>query len=308
MNNIIKELIYTSNDSQRIDKYLTETLQVSRAHAQKMIDKELVLINDQIIKSNHILKKNDIIKIDELFFIKDESLKYVRPNVDMPLNIIYEDNYLAIINKPNDTVVHIAPGHTEDTIVNALKHYYANQLANNESIRPGIVHRIDKDTTGIIVVAKSDETLTKLQEQFQGHTIVRKYHAIVHGRIEKDKLLIDLPIKRDPKNYKKMIIAHDGKRAKTVLNVLERYKNHTYVELELMTGRTHQIRVHLNYLKYPIVGDNIYGLYSDRNYEYGQYLNAYYLEFTHPITNERLIFSIDDPKEFKDKLIEIGKE
>ncbi|ALV23498.1 hypothetical protein ASO20_02465 [Mycoplasma sp. (ex Biomphalaria glabrata)] len=308
MNNNVKELFYNNNNAQRIDKFLAEELKVSRSYVQKMIEKQLVLVNDEIIKSNYVLENNDVIKIDELFFIKDESLKYVRPNVEMKLDIIYEDDYLVIINKPNDTVVHIAPGHTEDTIVNALKHHYADKLANNESIRPGIVHRIDKDTTGIIVVAKNDEILTKLQEQFQSHTIVRKYHAIVHGRIEKDKLLIDLPIKRDQKNYKKMVIAQDGKKAKTILNVLERYKNYTYVELELMTGRTHQIRVHLNYLKYPIVGDNIYGLYSDRNYEYGQYLNAFYLEFTHPITNERLKFTIDDPIEFKDKLIRISNE
>ena len=281
--------------SERIDKYLMKNLDISRSKIQRMIEKDSILVNNNKIKSSYLLKENDEIEIDDNY---NEEVDIIPQNI--PLDIIYEDEYLLVVNKPSGMVVHPAPGNYKDTLVNALM-YHCNKLSNvNGETRPGIVHRIDADTSGLLLVAKTDSIHNDLAKQIGEKTVLRKYIALVSGVIYENTATIDAPIGRDTNDRKKMAVTDiNSKNAITHIKVLERYKNATLIECTLETGRTHQIRVHLNYINHPIINDPVYGKRKLDNPEFGQMLHAQTIGFIHPITKKYLEFNVDVPEEFK---------
>ncbi len=277
----------------RIDKYLISLLGISRSKVQKLIENEKVLVNEKIVKNSYIVRVDDVIKVFE-YIENNDILKE-----DIPLDIVYEDEYLLVVNKPSGMVVHPAVGHYSNTLVNALMNH--TNLSNND-VRPGIVHRIDKDTSGLLLVAKKDDVHQALSEEISKKKVNRKYIALVYGIINNDTGTIDAPIGRDLTNRKKMCVTDiNSKDAVTHFKVLERLNGVTLIECTLETGRTHQIRVHMNYIGYPIVNDPVYGRRKKIN-DFGQMLHAKTIGFTHPITNEYMEFSKDAPKEFYDIL------
>lgn len=279
---------------ERIDKYLAEELGISRSTVKKMIDEGFVLVNEKEVKASLILSE-----ADELFvkdgFIKEASFEAE----DIPINIVYEDDDLLVINKKSGMVVHPGNGNTSGTLVNALMHYTKN-LSNKEAFRPGIVHRIDKDTSGLMLVAKNDKAHDILAEGFKNKTIKREYIALVCGVIGEDSGVIDAPIGRDAKDRKKMCVtSENSKKAVTHFKVLKRYEHYTLLRLILDTGRTHQIRVHMKYIGHPVYNDPVYGkAYND----FGQFLHSASIDFEQPTTHEHLHFECDVPKEFQDFL------
>lgn len=279
---------------ERIDKYLAEELGISRSTVKKMIDEGFVLVNGKEVKASLILSE-----ADELFvkdgFIKETSFEAE----DIPINIVYEDDDLLVINKKSGMVVHPGNGNTSGTLVNALMHYTKN-LSNKEAFRPGIVHRIDKDTSGLMLVAKNDKAHDILAEGFKNKTIKREYIALVCGVIGEDSGVIDAPIGRDAKDRKKMCVtSENSKKAVTHFKVLKRYEDYTLLRLILDTGRTHQIRVHMKYIGHPVYNDPVYGkAYND----FGQFLHSASIDFEQPTTHEHLHFECDVPKEFQDFL------
>lgn len=279
---------------ERIDKYLAEELGISRSIVKKMIDEGFVLVNGKEVKASLILSE-----ADELFvkdgFIKEASFEAE----DIPINIVYEDDDLLVINKKSGMVVHPGNGNTSGTLVNALMHYTKN-LSNKEAFRPGIVHRIDKDTSGLMLVAKNDKAHDILAEGFKNKTIKREYIALVCGVIGEDTGVIDAPIGRDAKDRKKMCVtSENSKKAVTHFKVLKRYEHYTLLRLILDTGRTHQIRVHMKYIGHPVYNDPVYGkAYND----FGQFLHSASIDFEQPTTHEHLHFECDVPKEFQDFL------
>lgn len=289
-------LFEVENDGIRIDKYLMDKLDISRSKIQKLIDNDNILVNDKKVKSSYILKSDDIINVN--MDMDDEV--HIVPE-DIPLDIVYEDEYLLVVNKPSGMVVHPAPGNYSNTLVNALM-YHCNKLSGvNGSIRPGIVHRIDADTSGLLLVAKNDLVHNDLAKQIKEKTVKREYIALVHGIINEDSATIDAPIGRDVNNRKKMAVTADNsKDAVTHIFVLERLNNATLIKCVLETGRTHQIRVHLNYINHPIVNDPVYGLKRQENSSFGQMLHAKTIGFIHPITKEYMEFSSEVPQEFTD--------
>ena len=281
----------------RIDKYLAEELELSRSKIQKLIKEEKVIVNGKIINNSYSVRIGDEIEVnDEL----DYEIKVEAENI--PLDIVYEDDDLLVINKESGMVVHPAPGHYSGTLVNALLYRYG-ELAG-EKFRPGIVHRLDKDTSGLMLVAKNEWTLEKLSEMISTKSVERKYLAIVNGLIKHDTGEIDAPIGRDLNNRQKMAVTDiNGKDAITHFRVLERFNNYTYIECILETGRTHQIRVHMAYIGHPVCNDPLYG--KGKCSEFGQMLHSYFIKFKHPRTNKELSFEVNAPKEFQEKLEEL---
>ena len=276
----------------RIDSYLKDNIDFSRSKIQKLIKQGKVFLNGKVISSSTLVHQGDVIDIDDTMEY-DTSLK----KEDIPLDIVYEDDYLIIINKPSGMVVHPAPGHYSSTLVNALLGRFS--LSNKDELRPGIVHRIDKDTSGLLIVAKTDEVHDILSRMIKDKLIERKYIALVDGVIPHETGTIDAPIGRDIKNRQKMMVTDiNGKDSVTHFKVLKRYTNHTLIECKLDTGRTHQIRVHMAYIGYPIVNDPVYGR-GKKTTEFGQLLHSYSIKFIHPITKEELYFKVDVPEEFK---------
>ena len=292
-------MIVEENDI-RIDVYFSEKLDLSRSKVQSLIKQDKVLVNNKKVKSNYLVKENDEIEIlDDLDFDID-----VEP-VNIPLDIVYEDEYLMVINKPSGLVVHPAPGHYNDTLVNGLLYYLNKDKTKN--IRPGIVHRIDKDTSGLLMVAKDEKILEILSEMISKKEVKRVYLAIVDGVIEEDSAKINAPIGRDSNNRQKMAITStNSKNAITNIKVLERFQNNTLIECILDTGRTHQIRVHLKYINHPVTNDPVYN--SNKSTNFGQMLHSYKLSFIHPITNKEIDLCVDPPKEFLDKLNSLREE
>lgn len=281
------ELKYISDKKIRCDVFLSEKISnLSRTSIQKLIKEKLVFVNGKNIKPNVILEIGDEITVS----IPDKK-EITLVAEDIALNIVYEDDYIIIINKPRNMVVHPAAGNEEHTLVNALLNHCKLSMINSE--RPGIVHRLDKDTTGLIVCAKDDETHLKLVEKFSNREITKKYLAICNGSFSKDNGLIDKPIGRDEKDRKKMSVkSKSGKEALTEYNVLISNLKYSLVDVTLHTGRTHQIRVHFSSLNHPIVGDETYGNKNEKIKANGQMLHSYYLEFSHPITDENLSFTV----------------
>lgn len=283
----------------RIDVYISQYRDdLSRSQVQKLITDGKVNVNGKNIKSNYRLREKDIIDIE----IPDPEPLDIEAE-DISLNILYEDSDVIVIDKPQGMVVHPAPGHYSGTVVNALMYHCKDSLSGiNGCMRPGIVHRIDMNTSGIIVAAKSDAAHKSLAVQFAEHSINRRYRAIVVGNIKEDTLTVDKPIGRNPKDRKKMAIVEGGKRAVTHFTVLERFGRYTYIEALLETGRTHQIRVHMAYSGHPLLGDNIYGSEKQPYKLMGQVLHAGLLGFVHPTTGEYMEFRSEVPEYF-DKLL-----
>ena len=297
----MKFVIDDEKDSIRLDKYLTSNTDMSRSKISEMIKEGLVLVNGKKTKSSYILRLNDNIEITGTLKIETNAKAE-----DIPLDIVYEDDNLMVINKPSGMVVHPAAGHFSGTLVNALLAHTKDLSSKNGDERPGIVHRIDKDTSGLLVVAKNDKTHEALANQLKDKTLSRIYVALVKGRINHDTGTIDAPIGRDPYDRKKMCVTDQNSRnAITHFKVLERYKNSSLIECKLETGRTHQIRVHMNYIGHPIINDPVYG--GKKNIDnFGQMLHAKKIGFINPATGRHMTFSCDVPDEFN-KILEIYK-
>ena len=296
------EIKVIENSGVRLDKYLINTQDMSRSKIQKLIDNDYILVNNKSVKSSYIVKDEDIITINDY----EENSDILPENI--PLDIVYEDEYLLVVNKPSGMVVHPAPGNYTGTLVNALMYHCNNNLSRvNGNVRPGIVHRIDADTSGLLLVAKNDMVHNDLAKQISEKSVVRKYICLVHGIIFEDSATIDAPIGRDEKDRKKMCVTGDNsKDAVTHIRVLERYKDATLIECVLETGRTHQIRVHMNYINHPVVNDPVYGYNKMDDKEFGQMLHAKEIGFVHPITKEFMDFKVDPPKRFYE-ILEIYK-
>lgn len=288
----------------RIDVYISRFRDdLSRSQVQKLITDGKVTVNGKNIKSNYRLREKDIIDIE----IPDPEPLDIEAE-DISLNILYEDSDVIVIDKPQGMVVHPAPGHYSGTVVNALMYHCKDSLSGiNGCMRPGIVHRIDMNTSGIIVAAKSDAAHKSLAVQFAEHSINRRYRAIVVGNIKEDTLMVDKPIGRNLRDRKKMAVVEGGKRAVTHFTVLERFGKYTYIEASLETGRTHQIRVHMAYSGHPLLGDNIYGSEKQPYKLMGQVLHAGLLGFVHPATGEYMEFRSEVPEYFE-KLLEKFRE
>lgn len=286
----------------RIDKVLTGLFNdYSRSQIQLWLKDGAVSVNGQVVKANYKVKKNDEIVIavpePETLSIEAE---------DIPLEIVYEDEAVAVVNKPQGMVVHPSAGHPNGTMVNALMYHVKDLSSINGVIRPGIVHRIDKDTSGLLMVAKNDLAHESLAKQLKDKTSLRKYVALVHGVIPHEKGTINALIGRSKVNRKMQAVREDGKPAVTHFNVLERFNDFTLVELTLETGRTHQIRVHMKYIGYPLAGDPVYGP-SKTLKGNGQFLHAKLLGFTHPITGQEMVFEAPLPTIFEKTLEKLRK-
>ena len=291
------EIVVSDNERIRIDKYLINNTDMSRNKIQKLINDSKIRVNGELVKASYLVNINDKIEIDE-----DTSEEINVEPEEMKLDIVYEDNYLLVVNKPSGMVVHPGNGNYHHTLVNGLMYYCNNNLSKvNGDIRPGIVHRIDADTSGLLLVAKNDMVHNDLAKQIQEKSVDRKYIALVQGVIKEDSATIDAPIGRSVNDRKKMCVtSENSKDAITHIKVLERYKTATLIECKLETGRTHQIRVHMNYINHPVVNDPVYGLKKqvDGYQSFGQMLHAKEIGFVHPITKKYMNFTVDPPKEF----------
>ena len=285
----------------RLDKACSEIFSdYSRSQIKQLLDGGNITVNGKTEKAKYKVKSGDVIRLEEP---ETKTLK-LRPE-NIPLDIVYEDDDVIVINKPQGMVVHPAPGHDEHTLVNALL-YHCPLSTINGTFRPGIVHRIDKDTSGLLMVAKNDKAHRSLAKQLKDKTNIREYVALVHGRIAEDEGTINAPIGRSLKDRKKQAVVKDGRNAVTHFEVLKRYRDYTFVKCILETGRTHQIRVHMKYIGHPLVGDPLYGPKKTIKGN-GQFLHAGKLGFVHPTTGKLLIFEAPLPKIFQECLEKLDK-
>lgn len=288
------------NDVNRIDKFLTSNSEFSRSFIQDLIVKNAILVNGSPTKANYKLKLNDEIEVTV-----EETKEMDLTPIQMDLDVVYEDKDVIVINKPKNLVVHPSIGHYEKTLVHGLLAHCNDLSGINGIARPGIVHRIDKDTSGLLVVCKNDHAHQFISEQLKDKTCTRSYIALVHGTLPHEYGTIDAPIGRDYKDRQKMAVTNrNSKDAVTYFKVLKRYEGYTLVECTLKTGRTHQIRVHMQYIKFPVVGDSKYS-YRNTMETNGQMLHAYALAFNHPSTNKRMEFEVELPDYFKAVLADL---
>ena len=296
MNEIVME-ITPEMEGERIDKCISNYLEsLSRSYIQKIIKDGKAYVNDAVVKANYKVKVDDKVQ----FEIPDCEEPDIPPQ-DIPLDILYEDKDILIVNKPKDMVVHPAPGHYEGTLVNAIMFHCKDELSGiNGVLRPGIVHRIDKDTTGSIIICKNDEAHRKIAQQLKEHSITRKYRAIVYGRIMEEEGTVYAPIGMHPTDRKKLATNEkNGKPAVTHYKVLERFDKYTYIECQLETGRTHQIRVHMTSIGHPLLGDEVYGNAKCPFKLEGQTLHAMTIGFIHPTTGEYVEYEAPLPEYFE---------
>ena len=294
------ELKVTISEKVRVDKYLAEAYpEITRSYMQKLIEDGLVLVNGISCTKKTAVSEGDIVS----FEIPEPKELDVSAE-DIPLHIVYEDDSLIVVNKPRGMVVHPANGNQEGTLVNALLHHCKGRLSSiNGVIRPGIVHRIDKDTSGILLVAKTDSAHLSLAEQIKEHSVKREYVALLDGVIKHDNGTVNKPIGRSEKDRKKMAITmHNSRNAVTHYEVLERYSGYCLVKCRLETGRTHQIRVHMASLGHPVTGDSVYGAKKQKLFQRGQLLHAKTIGFIHPESGEYMEFTSDLPEEFQEVL------
>lgn len=280
----------------RIDKYLSDHMEeMSRSYLQKLLKSEDVIVNEKVVKANYKVGSGDVISVS----VPEPEEVNIQPE-DIPLDILYEDEDLIVVNKPKGMVVHPSAGHYSQTLVNALMYHCRDELSGiNGVMRPGIVHRIDMNTTGSLLVCKNDFTHNHIAEQLKEHSIKRKYRAIVHGVLKEEDGVIDAPIGRHPTDRKKMAVNYkNGKTALTHYHVCQRFSNFTYIECQLETGRTHQIRVHMKSIGHPILGDDVYGPAKSPFRLEGQTLHAMVLGFIHPRKNRYMEFSAPLPEYF----------
>lgn len=298
---VMEEITLVSDEKNtRIDSWLTEKLEGhSRSYVQKLISDGAVTVNGKQVKSNYKLGLDETVVV----MIPEPEMLEVKPE-KIDIKVLYEDEDIIVVDKPKGMVVHPAAGNYSGTLVNALMEYCGDRLSDiNGIIRPGIVHRIDKDTSGVLVVAKNNSAHEKLTEMLKIHDIKRIYVAVIHGIIREDSGKIDAPIGRHPVDRKKMAVnTKNGRNAVTHFKVLERFKNATYIEVRLETGRTHQIRVHMSYIGYPIIGDEVYGRRRNEYNISGQVLHAKVLGFIHPVKGEYVEFQSEIPSYFQELL------
>ncbi|MBQ9941296.1 MAG: RluA family pseudouridine synthase [Clostridia bacterium] len=295
------EKILCSESSVRLDVFVSKNFDITRSRAAQLCEEGQVKVNSVCGKKNLVLKSGDTVEVNIPAPVSIDTLPE-----NLPLKIIYEDNDILVVDKPQGMVVHPAAGNYSGTLVNALLHHCKDSLSGiNGKLRPGIVHRIDKNTAGLLIVAKNDVSHEALAKQIKIHSFLRRYHAIIYGNLKNDQGTIDMPIGRHPADRKKMSVYNTEKAgvryAITHYRVLERFDGYSYVELTLETGRTHQIRVHMAYLGHPVVGDDVYAasfVKKDSNKFPGQLLYAKQIGFTHPISQEQLFFEGDLPDYF----------
>ena len=303
----MEELIVKENNQKRLDSYVTDKLsKLSRTTAQRLIEEEKILVNGKKQKASYKPEEGDVISI-EIPEAKDVELKAQ----DIPVPVVYEDNDIIVVNKPKGMVVHPANGNPDGTLVNAVMALCKDSLSGiGGELRPGIVHRLDKDTSGAIIIAKNDKAHIKLSEMLKNHEIEKTYIALVRGIVKENEATIDMPISRSQTDRKKMAVNREGKNAVTHIKVLERFyrNNVTLLEIKIETGRTHQIRVHLSKIGFPIIGD---GVYSNGKNEWnisGQCLHAKSLKFKHPITNKELYVEAKIPEYLQNVLKDCESE
>lgn len=285
------------DEDERIDKWISNALEnLSRSYIQKLIKDNLVFVNDKPQKASYHIKADD-----EIRFQIPDAVKPAILEENIPISILYEDDDILIVDKPKGMVVHPAPGHYSGTLVNAVMFHCKNKLSGiNGVMRPGIVHRIDRDTTGSLIICKNDNAHNSIAAQLKEHSITRKYRAIVHGRITDEEGCINAPIGRDNKDRKKMAVnEQNGKPAVTHYKVLKAYKEYTYIECQLETGRTHQIRVHMTSIGHPLLGDTVYGNRKSNFHTEGQTLHAMTIGFIHPSNGEYMEISAPIPEYFE---------
>ncbi len=301
---MLREITVEQNvDNKRLDKFISEIEEdLSRTTIQRLIEEEKVLVNEQKVKTSYKPISGDKIRI-----IVEQRPKLELKAQKIPVQIMYEDKDIVVVNKPKGMVVHPANGNYDGTLVNALLGMYEDKSdwsfsEDEENFRPGIVHRLDKDTSGLLIVAKNDVALMKMSKEIQERKVTKKYIALVKGNVPDDEATIDLPIARSTKDRKKMAVDEKGKNAVTYFKVLKRYDRYTLLELKIATGRTHQIRVHMSYIGHPVVGDEVYSNGKNEFEVKGQMLHAWKLEFIHPITGEKINLEAPVPDYFKEIL------
>ena len=301
---MLREITVEQNvDNKRLDKFISEMEEdLSRTTIQRLIEEEKVLVNEQKVKTSY-----KPISGDKLRIIVEQRPKWELKAQKIPVQIMYEDKDIVVVNKPKGMVVHPANGNYDGTLVNALLGMYEDKSdwsfsEDEENFRPGIVHRLDKDTSGLLIVAKNDVALMKMSKEIQERKVTKKYIALVKGNVPDDEATIDLPIARSTKDRKKMAVDEKGKNAVTYFKVLKRYDRYTLLELKIATGRTHQIRVHMSYIGHPVVGDEVYSNGKNEFEVKGQMLHAWKLEFIHPITGEKINLEAPVPDYFKEIL------
>ena len=297
-------IVKFSENQCRLDKFLAISIpEKSRSYLSKLIEDGNVLVNGKVLPASYKVKVGDKVDVE----IPEDKLTKIEAQ-NIPLDVVFEDSDILIINKPQGMVVHPANGHHEGTLVNAILNHCTDLSSINGIIRPGIVHRIDKDTSGLICVAKNDLAHQNLADQLKNHSMNREYYALVKGVIKENSGTIDMPIAREKANRLRMGISKEGKPAITHFEVVERYIDATLVKCKLVTGRTHQIRVHMAAIGHPVEGDPLYyGKFYNRLYKNGQFLTAYKLHLTHPRTNKEMTFEIDLPDYFKEILSQLEK-
>ena len=295
--------IIVTKSQERLDKYLANNTEYSRSTITKMLDADYITVNDKQEKASYKVRENDVIEIKEGFIEETDIIP-----VEMSIDIVYEDDDIIVVNKPSGLVVHPGSGNYDNTLVNGLMHYTQSLSDINGEERPGIVHRIDKDTSGLLLIAKNNKSHAILTEYFKNHqNIKREYLCLICGNFPHESATIDAPIGRDPKDRKKMAVTADNsKEAITHLKVVKKYKEYTLVSLILETGRTHQIRVHMNYIGYPVYNDPVYN--TKKCTEFGQFLHSYKMDFIHPITKKEMHFEAPLPNEFQSFIDSLDKD
>lgn len=292
-----KYIVKNESQGKRLDKYVTEqNTEITRTAVQRLIDEKNILVNGKEQKASYKVNENDVVEVEV-----PEPKKIEIKAEDIPIEVIYEDSDIVVVNKPKGMVVHPGNGNLDGTLVNAIMAKCEGSLSGiGGEIRPGIVHRIDKDTSGLLIVAKNDKAHVNLSEQIKEHKVKKTYIALVRGVVKENEATIDMPIGRSKTDRKKMAVCKDGKNAVTHIKVLKRWEHYTLLQVNIETGRTHQIRVHLSYIGYPIIGDYTYSNGKNEFGVVGQCLHAQKLEFKHPITNKIMELEAPLPKYFQE--------